>query len=47
MAYMPESPYLMQKNKYSLCAPIAQLVEHLIRNERVAGSNPVGSSNKN
>lgn len=28
-----------------LIATVAQLVEHLIRNERVAGSNPVSSSN--
>ena len=27
-------------------ATVAQLVEHLIRNERVAGSNPVSSSTK-
>lgn len=27
-----------------LIATVAQLVEHLIRNERVAGSNPVSSS---
>lgn len=30
-----------------LCADIAQLVEHLIRNEGVVGSNPIiGSSEK-
>ena len=27
-------------------ATIAQLVEHLIRNERVVGSNPISSSSK-
>ena len=27
-------------------ASLAQLVEHFIRNERFAGSNPVGGSNK-
>lgn len=29
-----------------LIATVAQLVEHLIRNERVAGSSPVCGSNK-
>lgn len=28
-------------------ATIAQLAEHLIRNERVVGSNPISGSNKN
>ena len=32
---------------YPNFAIIVQLVEHLIRNERVAGSNPVCGSNKN
>lgn len=27
-------------------ATVAQLVEHLIRNERVVGSNPISGSNK-
>ena len=44
-------PYLAKKiNKwYNInvaSATIAQLVEHLIRNERVVGSNPISSSNK-
>ena len=31
----------------TLSATIAQLVEHRIRNARVAGSNPVGGSSSN
>ncbi len=30
-----------------LCAGVAQLVEHLIRNEGVVGSNPIIGSNRN
>ena len=35
---------LRKREKASKCGVIAQLVEHLVRNEKVRGSNPLGST---
>ena len=35
---------LRKREKASKCGVIAQLVEHLVRNEKVMGSNPLGST---